>query len=861
MPGNVSSDVEIRARWTGRAVERGAQRTERQLQEVARAGRRVGTETRRGGRTAENALQGVGGQAVILRRALAAVGGVFALRAVAGLSDSYTNLQNRLKVVTDGAVELERVSESLLGVSNRSRVSWEATAQIYQRTAAASTELGVSQQQLIDFTETLNQSVIISGATAEEAHGALIQLSQGIAATELRGQELRSVLEQLPFVAQVIADHLGVARGALIKLGEDGKISADAILDAFRDAREEIAERFLTLTPTISQSFQVLRNETLSYVGSLNEATGAFGIVSQGILGLAANFDTAAMAIEAVVILLSVELARRAIILAIRGIQALTVAVAANPLVAFAVGATAAVSFLIAFRDELTITEDGAVTFGDVMRAAVEDIGESLQTLTETGEQSGIKLNDVFDSLARQARELARETIDGVEVLINSFVFLDQALGAFSGNFNAILSGDITALARFSNEVLRDFDRIFNAPSILDRAREAAASRQEPEATGTDPTAAAAAETKQVERREAAAVALAEQNRYLEAQKALLQEINDEVAAEQYLVQGLVDVRQFLVRTVAESSEAFAEGEMASLRNQINIEEELYRRRIDAIDDSTKREQARHRFDIEHAEVRFRNLGAEEAQVEELLSLYERLSVRQQTEQAAVEHVQQIRLIFGADTGELESAADVAAFAVGRLTNSLRDLSPAVNLALDVAQDLAVAVATMNPFALAAAGIKAISGVVSIFRGRAERARQEQERLNQALEESRERTSAWARQLEEFNAPQVGGGLTHSSRFCRVSPALLGYSSSSISLHGPLTRPVLARLSPHQPCPGRTRRRPLPSSIIYRRQKRPSSVRRPDGGGHFRKRSVIISISPGWKKQRALNDSGYSRNR
>ena len=778
MPGNVSEDVEIRARWTGRAFERGARRTERQLEEVARAGRRVGPETRRGGRTAENALRGVGGQAVILQRALAAVGGVFALRAVANLSDSYTNLQNRLKVVTDGAVELERVSQSLLAVSNRSRVSWEATAQIYQRTAAASTELGVSQQQLIDFTETLNQSVIISGATAEEAHGALIQLSQGIASTELRGQELRSVLEQLPFVAQVIADSLGVARGALIKLGESGAISADAILDAFRNAREEIAERFLTLTPTISQSFQVLRNETLSYVGSLNEATGAFGLISQGILGLAANFDTAATAMEAVVILLSVELARRAIPLAIRGIQALTVAVAANPLGALAIGTTTAISLLVGFRDELVLTEDGTVTFGDVVNGTLTEIALALGAVREEVEQTGITFSDVFGGIGNVAAGLVTETILQLESLANvvgtvNILISNLFLSAFTGRplaridlSNVLNTGELeTEVTEFGENLNKRLQASINDPTILDRAAELAERRQGVDTDDTEETEllqrARALELQYATIAERERTAIQDRREKLEIlamEKALLEEINAEVAAEQYLVQGLVDVRQFLAQTVAESSEAFAEGETASIRNQINIEEELYRRRIDAIDDSTKREQAaRHRFDIEHAEVRFRNLGAEEAQVEELLSLYERLSVRQQTEQAAVEHVQRIRLVFGANTGELESAADVAAFAVGRLTKSLQGLSPAMDLALTVAQDLAVAIATMNPFAAAAAGVNLLSGVVRIFRGRAERARQEQERLNQALEESRERTSAWARQLEEFNAPQVGG--------------------------------------------------------------------------------------------------------
>ena len=130
----------------------------------------------------------------LLQTALLGIGGTLVVRQLAQLADSYTNIQNRLRVVTTGTGELVAVTESLFGISNRTRVEFEATAQIYQRLAAASADLGSSQKELLDFTESLNQAVTISGATAEEAQGALIQLSQGIAATELRGQELRSVL-------------------------------------------------------------------------------------------------------------------------------------------------------------------------------------------------------------------------------------------------------------------------------------------------------------------------------------------------------------------------------------------------------------------------------------------------------------------------------------------------------------------------------------------------------------------------------------------------------------------------------------------------------------------------------------------
>jgi tape measure domain-containing protein len=198
-----------------------------------------------------------------------------AARSVVQLLDSFTALQNRLRTVTDGTAELTAATDALFVISQDTRSSFRATAELYTRVALASRELGISQRTTLEFTKSLNQAVILSGASAQEAEAGLIQLSQGIASGTLRGDELRSVLEQLPVVSDVIAESLGVTRGELRKMGFEGRITADTIITAFGEAADDLDRRFLETIPTISQGFQVLGNEAVKLVGSYNEATGA----------------------------------------------------------------------------------------------------------------------------------------------------------------------------------------------------------------------------------------------------------------------------------------------------------------------------------------------------------------------------------------------------------------------------------------------------------------------------------------------------------------------------------------------------------------------------------------------------------
>lgn len=272
-----------------------------------------------------------------LRQALA-LGGVVAVgRELLQTADAYTNLQNRIRTVVTGQRELIETTDDLLGIANRTRSSLQGTTELYARVALSARELGRSQAELLQFTESLNQAIILSGASAQEASAGLIQLSQGIASGTLRGDELRSVLEQLPAVADVIAKQLGVTRGELRKLGEEGKISATAVLDAFASARQELQERFANAVPTLSQSFQVLQNNLVATIGQLDQTAGATELLSRGVLVLAGNMNVLAIAGAAAGAAVTTSLVRQALPLLTSGLRGVF-----NPFGLLVTGATAA---------------------------------------------------------------------------------------------------------------------------------------------------------------------------------------------------------------------------------------------------------------------------------------------------------------------------------------------------------------------------------------------------------------------------------------------------------------------------------------------------------------------------------------
>lgn len=227
----------------------------------------------------------------ILQRAIFVIGGAGVVRSLSRQLDLLTNYENRLRLTATSARNLEEVQSRLFSIANRSRTSFEAVAEIYSRTALSVRELGISQAETARFTESLAKASILSGASAREANAALIQLGQGLASNRLNGDELRSVLEQLPFVADVIAKQLGVTRGELRQFGREGKITADVVLEAFRNAADEIDKAFANTNSTIGQAISVAGNNLLKFIDALDDASGFSFKVADAIITLSENID------------------------------------------------------------------------------------------------------------------------------------------------------------------------------------------------------------------------------------------------------------------------------------------------------------------------------------------------------------------------------------------------------------------------------------------------------------------------------------------------------------------------------------------------------------------------------------------
>lgn len=259
-------------RGDARDAVRQVQLTRKQLEDLTGAQARNTTITGRFAQAFDNANRRVAGAT----RSLSGFQGLIATLGVGKMisetiqaTDQYASLQGQLALVTDSQEELNEVYDRALDLANRTGQSTDATINLYARLARSTEELEMSQNDLFTITEAINQSFIVSGASAQESSSAILQLSQGLAAGALRGEELNSVMENSPRLARAIADGLGVTIGQLRAMGAEGELTAERVTQALLATADTINTDFQKMPMTIGRVWQAVTNDLNDSLGQV----------------------------------------------------------------------------------------------------------------------------------------------------------------------------------------------------------------------------------------------------------------------------------------------------------------------------------------------------------------------------------------------------------------------------------------------------------------------------------------------------------------------------------------------------------------------------------------------------------------
>ena len=224
---------------------------------------------------------------------LAGFSGVQIVSSLKAQADHYTELSNKIKLVSDSEKQHAQAMAAVFDISMKTAQSTQAVSAVYQSFAQNAKELGISQRQVADVTETISKAVAISGASAAEAQNSLTQFGQVLLMGKFRAQEYNSVMTQTPAVMQAIARGLGVTMAQLKAMSDDGELTTDKIISGIERSKASVDELYGKTSTTVSASLQNLSTATEKWVGELDSSLGATEAVASAINVLANNLDNA----------------------------------------------------------------------------------------------------------------------------------------------------------------------------------------------------------------------------------------------------------------------------------------------------------------------------------------------------------------------------------------------------------------------------------------------------------------------------------------------------------------------------------------------------------------------------------------
>ena len=222
--------------------------------------------------------------------------GLQGIKGIAAMSDNITSATARLNMMNDSLQTTEQLNNMIFESAKRSRGEYQNTADMVSKLGILAGEAFNSSAEIVNFAEQINKQMVLSGTSTAGAQAAMLQLTQAMSSGVLRGEELNSILEQTPLIAQNIAKYMGVTTGEMRNLAGEGRITADVVKNAMFAAADETNAKFAQMPYTWSQVFTQFKNTAiqtfepvLKVVGKMAQVTAEnLDIIAPAFYGAAA---------------------------------------------------------------------------------------------------------------------------------------------------------------------------------------------------------------------------------------------------------------------------------------------------------------------------------------------------------------------------------------------------------------------------------------------------------------------------------------------------------------------------------------------------------------------------------------------
>ncbi len=435
-------------------------------------------EAARGLDTLQEAGKGTDAVMRRLRQTLVALGGVALVRRIAQQADAWASTQAQIRLASEGLTEAGDASERLFGIAQEAGTALGDTVSVYRAIARTAPELDATADQVFRVTRSVQQLGAIGQTGTAQLSAGLLQFGQAMASGVVRAEELNSLLENIPPLAEAIAAGMGLTVGQLRQAVLDGEVLSRDVFRALLTQTDEIERQFAELPPTMTRASAQLRNELLRASGAVGEGGltdalvdvidrlreasesgddfadrlgGTMGqaarLLGFGAIELAENIDLVVLALSAflgVNAALHITRMTASVRAATGAWAALNAVMRANPLGLLATLAGTAAGAMIVFGESSTAAADTADVALRRLSGSVAEVEGRLSELTDAQRSLEVQRLEIRLGLEQEALD---EAVLAVRQAMES-AFADPLSGAGARRFSERQSGPVRDLFR-----------------------------------------------------------------------------------------------------------------------------------------------------------------------------------------------------------------------------------------------------------------------------------------------------------------------------------------------------------------------------------------------------------------------------
>ncbi len=235
-------------------------------------------------------------------RGLAAAAGAYltvatALKALR-MADDWKQLQQRIRLATKETGDYNKVSRELYAIAQQNGAAMADTVATFQRLSLARQELDATNDEIVKVTNAVQQLGIMSGASTQGMQAGMLQFAQAMSAGTVRAEEMNSILENMPAVADRIARGMGMTVGELRAAVLEGNVLSRDVFDALLSQTTDIAAEMEGFPVTMDRAWTIAVDSSARFLSNLKEVSAVGALVTQSLEGWAEMLNAYSEGIE-----------------------------------------------------------------------------------------------------------------------------------------------------------------------------------------------------------------------------------------------------------------------------------------------------------------------------------------------------------------------------------------------------------------------------------------------------------------------------------------------------------------------------------------------------------------------------------